>query len=65
MRVAVLGAGSIGRRHLGNLRRLGVSELLVQDPDPAAGRAAAAEHGAAALELALAAKTAAGRGATA
>ena len=28
------GAGSIGRRHLGNLRRLGLTQLAACDPDP-------------------------------
>ena len=36
MRVLVLGCGSIGRRHLGHLRELGVSELEAADPDPSA-----------------------------
>jgi predicted dehydrogenase len=30
----VVGAGSIGRRHLGNLKQLGVSRLLACDPNP-------------------------------
>jgi predicted dehydrogenase len=30
----VVGAGSIGRRHLGNLRKLGVQRLTACDPDP-------------------------------
>ena len=34
MRVAVLGLGSIGARHLRNLRSLGVSQLLAYDPRP-------------------------------
>jgi predicted dehydrogenase len=33
--VAVLGCGSIGRRHLDNLTRLGVAPLLAFDPNPA------------------------------
>jgi predicted dehydrogenase len=37
--VLVAGAGSIGRRHMTNLRQLGVSRLAVADPD--AGRAQA------------------------
>lgn len=41
MRALVVGAGSIGRRHLGNLRALGVTELAVCEPDDA--RRAAAE----------------------
>ena len=33
MKALVIGAGSIGRRHLGNLRRLGVERAAVLDPD--------------------------------
>lgn len=33
MRVAVLGCGSIGRRHAANLAGLGIADLLVFDPD--------------------------------
>jgi predicted dehydrogenase len=36
MRTAVLGLGSIGARHLSNLRALGVEELYAYDPNPAA-----------------------------
>lgn len=36
MRVAVLGCGSIGRRHLQNLQSLNCAELLAYDPVPAA-----------------------------
>lgn len=36
MRIAVLGCGSIGRRHLRNLVALGETDLLGFDPDPAA-----------------------------
>lgn len=35
MKLAIIGAGAIGRRHLGNLHRLGVEELRVYDEDPA------------------------------
>jgi predicted dehydrogenase len=31
--VLVVGAGSIGRRHMGNLRQLGIRKLAVTDPD--------------------------------
>ena len=34
MRIAVLGCGSIGRRHLRNLQAEGRHELLVYDPEP-------------------------------
>jgi predicted dehydrogenase len=40
MRIAVLGCGSIGRRHLLNLRSLGCVETVCFDPDPEARRAA-------------------------
>jgi len=36
MRIAVLGCGSIGRRHLRNLAILGEKDLLAFDPDPVA-----------------------------
>jgi predicted dehydrogenase len=36
MRFAVLGCGSIGRRHLRNLRALGQDDLSAFDPDPGA-----------------------------
>ncbi|MBI9074770.1 MAG: Gfo/Idh/MocA family oxidoreductase [Desulfatibacillum sp.] len=32
MKILVVGAGSIGRRHLGNLKNLGEKDLLVMDP---------------------------------
>ncbi|MCP4594357.1 MAG: aminotransferase class III-fold pyridoxal phosphate-dependent enzyme [bacterium] len=49
MRVVVVGMGSIGRRHLGNLRRLSdATEILAVDPDPQA-RAWADAHGAVAV----------------
>lgn len=35
MHIALLGCGSIGRRHLGNLVSLGHAGLVVYDPDPA------------------------------
>lgn len=34
-RIAVIGCGSIGRRHLANLAALGAGELIGCDPDPA------------------------------
>lgn len=34
MKVLVAGSGSIGRRHMRNLRSLGVSEIAACDPDP-------------------------------
>jgi predicted dehydrogenase len=33
IRIAILGCGSIGTRHIGNLLSLGISDLLVFDPD--------------------------------
>ena len=47
--VVVAGAGSIGRRHLRNLRDLGVGRLAACDPDPARRKAVADELGVAAL----------------
>jgi predicted dehydrogenase len=58
----VIGAGSIGRRHLRNLNAVGISKLYVFDSDPARVSAAVSEipaQGAASLDAALA------RGATA
>jgi len=52
----VVGCGSIGRRHLGNLRALGVLDLLAVDPRPDRRAAAERETGAIAfptLESAL------------
>lgn len=34
MKILVIGCGSIGRRHLGNLKRLGEEDLLAMDPTP-------------------------------
>jgi len=45
-RIGMLGCGSLGRRHLRNLRTLGYSNLLAFDPDPAARAAAHRESGA-------------------
>ena len=36
MRIAILGCGSIGRRHVRNLTALGQTDLVLFDPDPAA-----------------------------
>lgn len=36
LRIAILGCGSIGRRHARNLTTLGQSDLVLFDPDPAA-----------------------------
>jgi predicted dehydrogenase len=41
MRIAVLGCGSIGQRHLRNLRSLGETNVIVYDPLPSALAAAA------------------------
>jgi predicted dehydrogenase len=41
MKIAVAGLGSIGLRHLRNLRTLGVADLIGCDPNPAARAAAA------------------------
>jgi len=43
--VLVAGAGSIGRRHLGNLRKLGFDKLAVCDPDAERAQSAALEFG--------------------
>jgi predicted dehydrogenase len=43
MRLAVLGCGSIGRRHLRNLKTLGYDDLLAFDPAPAVRQEIAAE----------------------
>ena len=40
MRIAVIGLGSIGRRHLGNFRTAGVDDLVAYDAAPAAREAA-------------------------
>jgi predicted dehydrogenase len=42
--VLVVGAGSIGRRHLANLRALGIERLAVCEPDPERRAAAAGER---------------------
>lgn len=42
-RVLIVGCGSIGLRHLRNLRALGVKDVLACDPDPSRSAAAVAE----------------------
>src|SRR5687767_5261293 len=44
-RIALLGCGSIGTRHLRNLRGLGHPDVIAFDPAPAAREVVAAEHG--------------------
>lgn len=44
-RLVVVGCGSIGRRHTANLRRLGVEDMQVYDPDPGRARALARDCG--------------------
>lgn len=44
-RLLVVGYGSIGRRHVQNLRTLGVSDILVCEPDPERRRRAEREGG--------------------
>jgi predicted dehydrogenase len=41
--VLLVGAGSIGRRHLGNLRALGIERVGIVEPDPARRAAAGGE----------------------
>lgn len=56
MNVLVVGCGSIGRRHLGNLRRLGLQQLAACDPDAARLQTAADEfavHGFHSLDAAF------------
>lgn len=45
MRALVIGGGSIGRRHLQNLRQLGVDPLAVVEPDQSRSRALEVELG--------------------
>ena len=45
MKIAILGCGSIGRRHLRNLQALGQTDLVAFDPVPAAREQVAAEAG--------------------
>ena len=40
-RVLVMGCGSIGQRHLGNLQALGVRQIIAYDPRPERRREAA------------------------
>lgn len=42
MKIAVLGCGSIGQRHIRNLRTIGVERIATYDPDPARQAEAAA-----------------------
>ena len=41
MKLAIVGLGSIGRRHLGNFRAVGVETLTAYDASPAQREAAA------------------------
>ena len=43
MKLAIIGLGSIGRRHLGNFHTVGVETLAAYDADPAQRAAAAAQ----------------------
>jgi predicted dehydrogenase len=45
MRIAILGCGSIGRRHLSNLQTLGFRDLLAFDPVALTRTTAAADYG--------------------
>lgn len=45
MRILVLGAGSIGRRHIANLRQVGMTDLVIADPSRAALDKARAVYG--------------------
>jgi predicted dehydrogenase len=45
MRIAILGCGSIGRRHLNNLRHLGCTNLVAYDPAPQARQAVERDFG--------------------
>lgn len=45
LRFLVIGCGSIGQRHTVNLRRLGVEDILVFDPDQDRMEAVARKHG--------------------
>jgi predicted dehydrogenase len=50
MRLAVIGCGSIGTRHLKNLSSLGYADLMAVDPDPRARRKVEQELGITVLE---------------
>ena len=50
--ILVIGCGSIGRRHIRNLRTLGVSRIYVYDTDRTRSEAAAGEYGVTMLERA-------------
>jgi spore coat polysaccharide biosynthesis protein SpsF (cytidylyltransferase family)/predicted dehydrogenase len=55
MKILVVGTGSIGRRHLRNLKSIGISELVVVEPIAERAHAAATEFGALAVETIAAA----------
>src|SRR5689334_633561 len=44
MRIVVVGCGSVGARHTMNLRALGVSEVILTDPNPERLREIAARY---------------------
>ncbi|MBV9155529.1 MAG: Gfo/Idh/MocA family oxidoreductase, partial [Acidobacteriaceae bacterium] len=50
MKMFVIGCGSIGRRHTANLRKLGVDDIVVFDPDRERAEALARDCGALAVE---------------
>lgn len=45
LRLLVIGCGSIGQRHTGNLRQLGIEEILVYDPDQGRAEGLAYKYG--------------------
>jgi len=55
MKILVVGTGSIGRRHLRNLKGLGVADLVVVEPMAERARAAATEFGASVVDTIAAA----------
>ena len=48
--IAVLGCGSIGRRHLQNVRMLGYTGMIAYDPEPEALEQIGAEQGVLAVD---------------
>ena len=50
MKLVVVGAGSIGRRHIRNLRSLGSGDIAVFDPDPSSREWVSREYGIPTLE---------------